>query len=171
MLLSSALLLAGGLLPLLLVGCSFLLVSWLRARSRRLQAGPFTVGFFHPFCNSGGGGERVLWQYIRSLQQATPDQRLLIYTGDSEAPEAILMRTKERFGIDIAPSVEFVRLRWRFLITAEAWPRFTLVGQSLGAVVLACEALLQAPAAVFIDTTGFAFTYPCLLYTSPSPRD
>ena len=21
-----------------------------------------SVGFFHPYCNAGGGGERVLWQ-------------------------------------------------------------------------------------------------------------
>jgi alpha-1,2-mannosyltransferase len=28
----------------------------------------FTVGFFHPFCNSGGGGERVLWSCIKALQ-------------------------------------------------------------------------------------------------------
>jgi alpha-1,2-mannosyltransferase len=27
-----------------------------------------TVGFFHPFCNSGGGGERVLWSCIKALQ-------------------------------------------------------------------------------------------------------
>ena len=35
-----------------------------------------------------------------------------------------------------------------------------LQGQSLGSIVLACEALLRAPASLFIDSTGFAFTYP-----------
>lgn len=25
------------------------------------------VGFFHPYCNAGGGGERVLWCAIRAL--------------------------------------------------------------------------------------------------------
>ena len=29
---------------------------------------PVTVGFFHPYCNAGGGGERVLWVAIRALQ-------------------------------------------------------------------------------------------------------
>jgi len=28
----------------------------------------FTVGFFHPFCNSGGGGERVLWSAVKAIQ-------------------------------------------------------------------------------------------------------
>ena len=27
------------------------------------------VGFFHPYCNAGGGGERVLWVAIRALQK------------------------------------------------------------------------------------------------------
>ena len=26
------------------------------------------VGFFHPYCNAGGGGERVLWIAIKALQ-------------------------------------------------------------------------------------------------------
>ena len=25
------------------------------------------VGFFHPYCNAGGGGERVLWTALRAL--------------------------------------------------------------------------------------------------------
>ena len=29
----------------------------------------FTIGFFHPFCYSGGGGERVLWSAIKILQE------------------------------------------------------------------------------------------------------
>jgi alpha-1,2-mannosyltransferase len=28
----------------------------------------FKVGFFHPFCNSGGGGERVLWSAVKAVQ-------------------------------------------------------------------------------------------------------
>lgn len=28
-----------------------------------------SVGFFHPYCNAGGGGERVLWIAIRAIQK------------------------------------------------------------------------------------------------------
>lgn len=28
----------------------------------------FTIGILHPFCNSGGGGERVLWSAIKAIQ-------------------------------------------------------------------------------------------------------
>jgi len=27
------------------------------------------VGFFHPYCNAGGGGERVLWAAIQAVQK------------------------------------------------------------------------------------------------------
>lgn len=30
----------------------------------------FTIGFFHPFCNSGGGGERVLWSAVKTIQDS-----------------------------------------------------------------------------------------------------
>ena len=29
---------------------------------------PVVIGFFHPYCNAGGGGERVLWVAIRAIQ-------------------------------------------------------------------------------------------------------
>lgn len=35
-----------------------------------------------------------------------------------------------------------------------------MVGQSVGSMVLAVEALLRLTPDVFVDTTGFAFTYP-----------
>jgi len=109
----------------------------------------------------------VLWQYVRVLQNAVAtgalpsSLRLLIYTGDSESAAAILARAEERFGIALDPSrVEFVRLRLRWLATAEAWPRFTLLGQSLGSVLLAAEALLRRPCVLFVDSTGAAFSFP-----------
>ncbi len=29
--------------------------------------GAFVIGFFHPYCSAGGGGERVLWKFIQAL--------------------------------------------------------------------------------------------------------
>lgn len=31
--------------------------------------GTFTIAFFHPYCSSGGGGERVLWKTVEALGQ------------------------------------------------------------------------------------------------------
>lgn len=53
------------LLLLLLLG----LRMWLQARrtARRARDGGPAVAFFHPYCNAGGGGERVLWCSLRTL--------------------------------------------------------------------------------------------------------
>jgi ALG11 mannosyltransferase N-terminus len=42
---------------------------------------PRTLAFFHPFCSSGGGGERVLWKMIEALERFEYD--LVIYTVDA----------------------------------------------------------------------------------------
>jgi hypothetical protein len=49
---------------------------------------------------------------------------------------------KARFGITLVPqSLHFVFLESRWLVEDSAWPRFTLLGQSLGSMYLAWEAL------------------------------
>lgn len=55
------------LLGLLVLGVRM----WLQGRrgARGAPDGrPLTVAFFHPYCNGGGGGERVLWCALRALQ-------------------------------------------------------------------------------------------------------
>lgn len=37
------------------------------------------VGLFHPYCNAGGGGERVLWCAIRSLQKRFVIQQINLF--------------------------------------------------------------------------------------------
>ena len=125
-----------------------------------------SIGFFHPYCHAGGGGERVLWCAVRSIQQSAPERKrtVIVYTGDLPLgirPSQFITRAKQRFGIEIEPeNLRFVPLRLRFLTEARLYPRFTLVLQSLGAVLVALEALLRAPAHVFFDSAGYAFTYP-----------
>jgi alpha-1,2-mannosyltransferase len=45
-------------------------------------------------------------------------------------------------------------------VEAATFPRFTLLGQSLGSIPLAWEALTKVTPLLFIDTSGYAFTYP-----------
>jgi glycosyltransferase involved in cell wall biosynthesis len=142
-----------------------------RAGRRNLAArgddGPIvapTIAFFHPYANSGGGGERVLWLAVKALQLAHGrGVQILIYTGDTDSAQTILDKTRERFGVDfddgkVPPT--FVRLRRRRWIEAARWPRFTMIGQSLGSMVLALEAVFAFTPDVFIDTTGLAFSFP-----------
>jgi hypothetical protein len=50
------------------------------------------VGFFHPFCNAGGGGERVLWAAIRATQLRWPEAICVVYTGDHDADKEQIIR-------------------------------------------------------------------------------
>lgn len=37
---------------------------------------------FHPFCNAGGGGERVLWTAVTALQKYKPGIKIVIAAED-----------------------------------------------------------------------------------------
>ncbi|EJT79359.1 hypothetical protein GGTG_04443 [Gaeumannomyces tritici R3-111a-1] len=117
------------------------------------------VGFFHPFCNAGGGGERVLWAAIRATQKRWPKAKCIVYTGDHEATKsAILSRVESRFNIRLhAPAVQFLYLSTRHWVLASTWPHFTLAGQSFGSIIMAWDAFSLLAPDIFVDTMGYAF--------------
>ena len=117
---------------------------YLRCRSR--SNARLVVGFFHPYCNSGGGGERVLWCAVKALadQLAARSFTIVIFTGDVGVPaQEILDRVRSTFNIELPGSLDlrFVYLEKRPAVEAVRYPRFTLLGQSLGSIVLGWEAL------------------------------
>lgn len=57
-------------------------------------------------------------------------------------------------------TVQVVHLTKRKWIEESTYPRFTMIGQSFGSVYLACEALCKLTPLYYIDTSGYAFTYP-----------
>jgi len=148
-------------LALLVVG-----LRWHYANKRRKCPTQFSIAFFHPYCNSGGGGERVLWCAVSAVSTAYPKVKIVVYTGDLEvSPDEIIKRTKQRFNITLPDSIEFVYLHRRRWVEAENYPYFTLLGQSLGSIVLGIEALRLFQPDIYIDTMGYAFTLPlfCLI--------
>lgn len=126
------------------------------------QHPPVLIGYFHPYCNAGGGGERVLWTIIQGLQISHPYAIHAIYTGDTEvSKEDMVSNVKTRFNIEIQPeTVALIYLHKRKWVEAERYPRFTMLGQSLGSLILGWEAMSQLIPDVFFDTMGYAFTYP-----------
>ncbi|KAI8634519.1 glycosyltransferase family 4 protein [Xylariaceae sp. FL1651] len=118
------------------------------------------VGFFHPFCNAGGGGERVLWAAVRATQRRWPHAKLVIYTGDHDVTkDKMLSRVKNTFSIDIHPStLHFLYLSTRHWVLASTWPHATLLGQSLGSLVMGWDAFSLLVPDIFVDTMGYAFT-------------
>jgi alpha-1,2-mannosyltransferase len=86
--------------------------------------------------------------------------RFVIYTGDDAPAAAILAKTKTNFGIELPEgAVEFVRLSKREWVEKHRWPRFTILGQSLGSMLLTWEAIQLCPPHLFVDTMGYAFGY------------
>lgn len=148
--------------------------AWLQRRRLATRArlgvapGATVVGFFHPFCASGGGGERVLWKMLHTLTEQHAagllNCHVVVYAAEGDEDwAAVLAGASRRFGIDLSGAaaraaarkqgtgagvresegsgagtgdrvqgvmaidcVEVPRSVVR-LLTAEAWPRFTMV--------------------------------------------
>ncbi|XP_061698457.1 GDP-Man:Man(3)GlcNAc(2)-PP-Dol alpha-1,2-mannosyltransferase isoform X2 [Syngnathoides biaculeatus] len=151
-------------LTLLLFLLLLALRAWLQGR-RRAQAGGPSVAFFHPYCNAGGGGERVLWCALRALMHRYRHVSFVVYTGDQGVTSAqILERARQRFDIKLPRPVNFVFLHRRTLVEASSYPHFTLLGQSAGSMVLGWEALMAFVPDVYVDSMGYAFTLPIFRY-------
>lgn len=125
-------------------------------------------GFFHPYANAGGGGERVLWEAVKQTLENHENNVCAIYIGrdspqDTETPENILEKVDARFGIQVDDSrVVFIFISNRSLVHPATWPRLTLVGQAFGSCILAYEAVSRLVPDVFVDTTGYPFCYPLI---------
>jgi len=91
--------------------------------------------------------------------------RCVIYTGDIDANrEQILERARQWFNISLPrdgpDEIHFAFLHRRQWVEASRYPVLTLLGQSLGSLVLGLEALLMCIPDVFFDSMGYAFTLP-----------
>ncbi|KAK9130911.1 hypothetical protein Sjap_011398 [Stephania japonica] len=119
------------------------------------------VGFFHPYTNDGGGGERVLWCAVKAIQEEYPNLDCVVYTGDSDAsPQTLIARAIDRFGVALLRPPKVVHLCKRKWIEESTYPRFTMIGQSFGSIYLSWEALCKLTPLFYFDTCGYAFTYP-----------
>lgn len=93
-----------------------------------------------------------------------------MYTGDHDVDKsAILKRVKDRFNIHLhPPTVHFLYLTTRQYVLSSTWPRFTLLGQSLGSIYLAYDAFTLLVPDIFIDTMGYAFAVALCSLLFPS---
>lgn len=119
--------------------------------------------------NAGGGGERVLWAAIAATQRRWPNAICAVYTGDHDIDRGVLVSTvKNRFNITLQEhSLVFIYLSRRRFVLANTYPSFTLLGQSLGSVILAYEAFQLLVPDIFIDTMGYAFAVAFCKYLFP----
>ncbi|KAJ2558036.1 asparagine-linked glycosylation protein [Coemansia sp. RSA 1933] len=126
----------------------------------------YYAGFFHPYPNAGGGGERVLWTMVKAIQDKYPFIVSVIYSGDNVPQAELLRNVQSKFGLAIrSETVYVVELSRRWWID-HRFPRLTLLLQSFGSVWLAAQAIHRFCPDIFIDTVGFAFTYPLVRLVS-----
>lgn len=141
------------------------LVNKVRRWFCRLPAGGRRVAFFHPYCMSGGGGERVLWTAIAAIVERFPQHHVYVYCDCGGAPLPTMCELAERvrgqFGVHVPyRRVQLVPLHSAFLLKPRLYPVMTLVGESLGSMLVAAECLYRLLPDVFIDTMGCAFSMP-----------
>ncbi|KAL8739662.1 MAG: hypothetical protein Q9190_007560 [Brigantiaea leucoxantha] len=71
----------------------------------------------------------------------------------------VLTVISNRFNIHLhPPTIVFLYLSTRHYVLSSTYPYFTLLGQSLGSLILAYDAFSLLIPDVFIDTMGYAFT-------------
>lgn len=87
--------------------------------------------------------------------------RICLYTGDKDAtPKQILSKCRNNFNIHVASDrLEFVFLNQRKWVEAEKYPILTMLGQSIGSIVLGFEALLKFQPDIYLDTMGECKAY------------
>ena len=126
------------------------------------------IAFLHPYCNAGGGGERVLWIWVKRLQESNLKHRndvpVVVYSGDNLPGGELQLcaNVKERFDLSINPqNLKIVPLKTRFFVEASTWPRLTLIGQSLGSMIMAAEGIMRYTPDVLIDSMGYSFSVAC----------
>ncbi|OMJ83495.1 hypothetical protein SteCoe_15598 [Stentor coeruleus] len=126
----------------------------------RISRSPKSIGFLHPYCNSGGGGERVLWTSIKALLSETSSYRIFIYSKDTEDLAQILEKVYKVFGIQISSTnLQLIHLTKVKYIEAKKYPIGTLFFQFLGSIILMHEILSKRPPSLLIDTHGQPFGY------------
>jgi len=128
------------------------------------------VAFFHPNCASGGGGERVLWSAIQTLEKLRKDGwnvRVAIYTTDAYHEgykRELLEHVSSRFRIRVSPSLPLSLVHLAVDDESSESSRSTpqrqsLIAQSIYSMKLAWQAMHKLTPHVYFDTTGCAFTF------------
>lgn len=151
---------------ILLIFLTFIYYIWplnytLQLKKLGISENSQLIAIFHPFCDNGGGGERVLWMGIQALQKKYPGMIIAIYTWSGADFKGIPAKVKSQFGVELDElKIIFLPLNtWKYL-EASRYPRLTLILSSLGSLITGWEALCLLRPKIFIETVGFAFLYP-----------
>lgn len=114
-----------------------------------------SVCFFHPNCSDCGGGEKVLWVAVESFSKRY-GKNLYIYSSSGHK-EKLFEVVKQRFSIELSPSINIIDVGPASFLAKNRFPRFTLILQSIYSIIYAFKCLNKHVPSVVIDTTGAPF--------------
>jgi alpha-1,2-mannosyltransferase len=134
------------------------------------------LAFFHPYCDSGGGGERVLWMTINAILEGCDSQadvHIVIYSGSTRSKIDVLRHVRDRFSINLlspytSNKITLIPIYSHVLMEAHRYPYATMIFQCLASILVGLECVLKLCPNIYIDTTGAAFTYPLFRILDPS---
>jgi alpha-1,2-mannosyltransferase len=120
------------------------------------------IAFFHPFCYTGGGGEKVLWVAIDTILRRYSNFSITIYVKQTElSKKEILEKIKNQFNLDIDENrINFVQLLSWKLTVAETYPVVRLLLQNVGAAITGLEGLIKYRPDIFVETVGYGYINP-----------
>lgn len=156
----------------------FVYIPWYRRQCqlaiKTTEQHRLSVAFFHPYWKNNIDHERILWTMVRSILDKSNDRiQVIIYTGDCPSiAEDIFRSIKEDFDIDLEvhqSSMTFIRLYSRFLLDEKNYKVLSLLGSNIGSIIVGFEALVRFIPDLYIDSMGYALTYPAFYYLASIP--
>lgn len=143
-------------------------LSRIYAKKRLKCTNRIVLGFFHPHCDAGGGGERVLWVMIAALlscEETASRIKIVIYSGEQlKSEEEILDNVSKKFYVHIPAhcrsQITFCKIKSRRYLDGSLYPFLTLLFQAVASVLVNIECLIRLCPDVYIDTTGVPYAYP-----------
>jgi len=89
-------------LGLFLLSCAIKFAAYKWRESKR-KGKRKTIGFFHPYCDAGGGGERVLWVLIDALlknPELNEHIHIVLYSGEPKSAEDIFNNVEVKYWLN-----------------------------------------------------------------------
>ena len=131
-----------------------------------------TIAFYHPFTNAWGGGEKVLFLALSSIEHVVKEikSQVIIYTIEDMDIESIIRKANERFKFRLNLDIQLVNIKKRYFIDQTSMIKLSLLSQAVGNIISVIEAVYNYPPDIFIDTIGAGFAYPFVKIFCPSTK-
>lgn len=120
-----------------------------------------TLAIFHPWCDDGGGGERVLWFIVMGLSTLLSKKiKIYIYTDSKINKDELIIKVYKQFNLQVnKDDITLIPLKFCSYLKPNNYPIFTLLFQNLASILVAINAAYNFEPDIYMDTTGFAFTF------------